>query len=118
MIISVKRVYDTPTNDDGFRILVDHLWPRGLKKEQARIDEWLKEISPSTELRKWFGHDPKKWDEFKRRYFAELDRVPETVIKALSRTKEGAVTLLYSSREANFNNAVALREYLIIKSGP
>jgi len=109
----VKRIYERASKADGLRILVDRLWPRGLSRERARLDHWLKEIAPSDELRRWFGHDPAKWDEFKARYFRELDEQPELIaqLRELIRTNE-RVTLLYSSREFEFNNAVALKLYL------
>ncbi len=112
MSIRIKRVYEPPAKADGFRVLVDHLWPRGVKKETAAIDEWLKDVSPSTDLRKWFSHDPEKWEEFKGRYFLELDKNREAVAKLAERTKAGTVTLVFSSKEERFNNAVALKEYL------
>ncbi len=112
MSIHIKRVYVAPAKEDGFRVLVDHLWPRGVKKEAAAIDEWLKAIAPSTELRKWFGHDPEKWEEFKRRYFSELDENRETVAQLAKKAKTEKVTLVFSAKEERFNNAVALKEYL------
>ncbi len=110
--VQVKRVYDAPEESDGRRILVDRLWPRGLSKEKAAIDVWLKEVSPSNELRKWYGHDPEKWDEFRRRFGAELDANPEAVAELRAELKKGRSTLLFSSKEMKINNAVALREYL------
>lgn len=111
-MICVKRAYDPPDPDDGTRILVDRLWPRGIKKEDLRISSWLKEVAPSDELRRWFGHDPAKWDGFVRRYSAELDAKPD-VVRLLSReAKSGDVTLLYGAHDAEHNNAVALRDYL------
>ncbi len=112
MSIYLKRVYEPPAKGDGFRVLVDHLWPRGVKKEAAAIDEWLKAIAPSTELRKWFGHDPEKWEEFKRRYFSELDGNREAVATLAKKAKTEKVTLVFSAKEERFNNAVALKEYL------
>ena len=106
---TVKRVYEAA---DGFRILVDRIWPRGLSKDQARVDLWLKQIAPSTELRQWFAHDPARWDEFRRRYFEELDRNAEAVATLRERIAEGPVTLLYATKQARFNNAVSLVEYL------
>ena len=112
--ISIKRVYDQPEQTDGFRILIDRLWPRGLSKEKAKVDLWLKEIAPSTELRKWFNHDPARWELFKSRYFKELDENSATVQKLLDEIKNhDSVTLLFSSKESHLNNAVALREYLL-----
>jgi len=114
-MIKIKRIYDTPTEDDGFRILVDRLWPRGLTKEKAKVDLWLKEIAPSDQLRKWYAHDPKKWVEFRKRYFNDLHAKRELVNQIVQKTKEGDVTLLYSSKEEKINNAVALKEYIAKK---
>jgi uncharacterized protein YeaO (DUF488 family) len=111
-MLKIKRVYDPPSRDDGKRILVDRLWPRGLKKENARIDEWIKEIGPSTELRKWFSHDPEKWEEFKRRFFKELQKNGETVDRVIATAKKSTVTLLFGSREERYNNALALKEFI------
>ena len=116
-MIRVERIYDNPKgNNDGFRILVDRLWPRGLSKDKVRFDLWQKEIAPSNSLRKWFGHNQKKWNEFKRRYFKELDGKKELVNVILSKVKEESstttITLLYGTKEERFNNAVALKEYL------
>jgi uncharacterized protein YeaO (DUF488 family) len=112
-MIKIKRVYDLPAKDDGFRILVDRLWPRGMTKEKAKIDLWLKEIAPSDELRKWFGHDPKKWQEFKSKYKAELKNKKELLAKIKQMEKEKrTVTLLYSTKETEHNNAVALSTFL------
>ncbi|MCU7844443.1 MAG: DUF488 domain-containing protein [Candidatus Thiodiazotropha sp. (ex Monitilora ramsayi)] len=110
--IRVKRVYDPPDRLDGRRILVDRLWPRGLSKEKAEVDVWLKEISPSTELRRWYGHDPKKWDEFKRRYYKELTLNPDGIERFKNEVISGVVTLLYGSKEERLNNAVALKEFM------
>lgn len=112
MAIAVKRVYDPPSVTDGVRVLVDRLWPRGLAKEKAQVDHWVPEIAPSTELRRWFGHDPAKWEEFRRRYFRELDRSTEIVSRLAELAARQQVTLLFGAREARFNNAVALKEYL------
>ena len=110
--IQIKRVYELPSEGDGFRVLIDHLWPRGVKKEAAAIDEWLKAVSPSTDLRKWFNHDPEKWEEFKRRYFLELDENRDVVARLARKAEAETVTLVFSSKEERFNNAVALKEYL------
>lgn len=111
MRVSIKRVYDTPESEDGKRVLIDRLWPRGITKEEARIDLWLKDIAPSNELRKWFGHDPDKWPEFQKRYQKELkDNTPLTELKKLCR--KGKVTLLYAAKDKNHNNAVVLRNIL------
>jgi uncharacterized protein YeaO (DUF488 family) len=112
MAVSLKRAYDKPARSDGCRILVERLWPRGLTKQAARIDLWARDAAPSTELRRWFAHDPAKWSEFKRRYFAELQGRPEAVQAIVERLRAGPVTFVFSSREPRFNNAVALREYL------
>jgi uncharacterized protein YeaO (DUF488 family) len=113
MTIRLKRVYDSPDEDDGFRVLVERLWPRGLTKERAQIDLWVKEAGASTELRKWFGHDPSKWDEFRRRYFVELDGRPQVVRQLSEVTGEHAmVTFLFAAHDQEHNNAVALKEYL------
>ena len=108
----VKRVYDEPTKSDGRRVLVDHLWPRGLKKNEAQIDEWLKEIAPSTRLRKWFGHDPARWKEFKKKYAAELDGQRDQVEKLAREASKRRITLLFSAKDTQHNNAVALKEYI------
>lgn len=112
MDIALKRIYDRPEPDDGLRILVDRLWPRGVAREDAQLDLWLKEVAPSHELRKWYRHDPKKWDEFKKRYFAELDAQPDAVNALVAQLARGRVTLLFSSKEPLRNNAVALKAYL------
>jgi uncharacterized protein YeaO (DUF488 family) len=112
MEIKIKRAYESPSDSDGCRILVDRLWPRGISKEKAKIDFWPKELAPSTELRHWYGHDPEKWSEFKSRYFAELDANPELVKELLEYVRKGAVTFVYSSKEQRLNNAVALKEYV------
>ncbi len=117
-MIRIKRVYDPPDSGDGARFLVDRLWPRGLSKEALIIDGWLKEASPSTGLRKWFGHDPALWEEFRRRYAAELRARPESWRPLVEAARRGDVTLLYSSREKEHNNAVALREFLRRKLAP
>lgn len=112
MKIAIKRVYEPPSPEDGQRILVDRLWPRGISKANARIDFWAKEIAPSNELRKWYKQDRAKWGEFKHRYFAELGSVPDAVQSIRDSARKGRVTFLYSSKERELNNAVALREYL------
>ena len=110
--IRVKRVYEEPEESDGRRILVDRLWARGLSKEKAKVDVWVKEIAPSTDLRRWYGHDPSKWTEFKSRYAAELETNPGQVEEILGEIQAGIVTFLYSSKEEQLNNAVALKEYI------
>ena len=112
MNIQLKRAYEKPESTDGIRILVDRLWPRGLTKAKAAIDLWLKEIAPSTELRKWFAHDPKKWPGFRRRYFGELDSHPEAWEPIRTAARHGRVTLVYSSHDTEHNNAVTLKKYL------
>lgn len=112
MSIRLKRAYAKPTPGDGCRILVERLWPRGLSKDAAKFDLWAKDAAPSTSLRKWFDHDPEKWEEFKVRYFAELDARPEVVALIKRRLRQGQVTFVFASREERFNNAVALKEYL------
>lgn len=112
-MIKVKRIYYPSTSDDGFRILVDRLWPRGLSKENAKVDLWLKDVAPSDDLRKWFSHDPKKWDEFKSKYQKELESKKELLhkIKQIEREKK-IVTLAYSAKDEEHNNAVALSAIL------
>ncbi len=112
MAILLKRAYEKPSPSDGCRILVERLWPRGISKQNARIDLWCKEAAPSTPLRRWFGHDPAKWKEFKRRYFEELQTRPEALTPIRERLEIGWVTFVFASREQRFNNAVALKEYL------
>lgn len=116
MDIRVKRVYEAPASEDGMRILVDRLWPRGLTKEKARIDLWLKELAPSAELRKWFNHEPDKWEMFKQRYLQELQRQPAALAHAIEAMGTGPVTLLFAAREVRFNDAVALREFILARS--
>ena len=113
LIIKIERIYDNPKgNSRDFRILVDRLWPRGLSRDRVKVDLWQKDIAPSNSLRKWFGHDEKKWNEFKRRYFKELDKNIELVNIMVNKANERAITLLYGTKEERFNNAVALKEYL------
>ena len=113
MQIWIRRAYEEPTGQDGRRVLVDRIWPRGVSKERARIDDWLKSVAPSDELRQWFGHDPQRWDEFRERYFDELDAVPDVVKQIGQWVEEGRVTLVYGARDEQHNNAVALRDYLV-----
>jgi uncharacterized protein YeaO (DUF488 family) len=110
--IQVKRVYEVAIPGDGTRILIDRLWPRGLSKAKAAVDVWMKEIAPSTELRRWYGHDAEKWPEFKNRYHAELDENAGVVGELVSQSEKDNVTLLFGSREERLNNAFALKEYL------
>src|SRR5574339_1192341 len=111
-MIKTRRIYDKPDGDDGFRILVDRLWPRGLKKNEVKIDLWQKDIAPSSALRKWFNHDQRKWNEFKRCYYEELKDRKEIVKLFLEKAEQETITLLYSSKEEKYNNAIALKEYL------
>ena len=111
-MLHVKRIYETPKAKDGARYLVDRLWPWGMKKENLIMDAWLKEVAPSTELRRWFGHDPAKWDEFQRRYRAELDANPDAWKLLLKSARQGNVTLLYSARDTEHNNAIVLKSYI------
>jgi uncharacterized protein YeaO (DUF488 family) len=112
MSIRVKRVYEEPAKADGCRMLVDRLWPRGLTKKKAQLDEWLKEIAPSTKLRKSFGHQPDKWTEFKKKYWAELDDHRMQLEKLARDARRRRTTLLFGARDTEHNNAVALKEYL------
>jgi uncharacterized protein YeaO (DUF488 family) len=112
-MIQLKRAYDEPSASDGMRILVDRLWPRGISKEKARIDEWMRDIAPSTELRKWFGHNPSKWPEFKKRYKEELMSEHRDLLSALRKESKGkTVTLVYAAKDRERNNALALKEIL------
>jgi uncharacterized protein YeaO (DUF488 family) len=113
-MIKTERIYNVTTSG-GFRILVDRLWPRGLTKDEVKVDLWLKEIGPSTELRKWFGHDPDKWKMFKKKFFQELDQKKELVDQIIVKAKEGDLVLLYGARDEEYNNAVALSEYIQTK---
>lgn len=112
MYVRIKRVYDEPAQEDGKRILIDRLWPRGLTKEKARIDLWLKDIAPSTELRNWFGHDPAKWTEFQVRYWTELESNTEAVSVLRDELAKSPVTLVYGAKDDHHNQAVALKTYL------
>lgn len=112
MKVALKRVYETPSPTDGTRILVDRLWPRGLSKEKARVDLWLKEIAPTTELRRWFDHDPAKWAAFQQRYREELDANPDTVAELKATLASGPATLVYGARDEARNDAMALANYL------
>jgi uncharacterized protein YeaO (DUF488 family) len=116
-MIQLKRVYEEEHPGDGVRYLVERLWPRGVKKTSLRLDGWLKEAGPSTELRKWFSHDPGRWLEFRRRYFAELDSAPEAWAPIRAAARQGTVTLVYSSHDTQHNNAAALKEYVEHKMG-
>jgi uncharacterized protein YeaO (DUF488 family) len=113
MVIRIKRIYESAAEEDGFRILIDRLWPRGIEKEKAKIGMWLKEVAPSNELRKWFSHDPEKWEEFKMKYSKEIV-AKQALLKEIMRIEEekGTVTLLYSAKDKDHNNAVALKTIL------
>ena len=108
-MFALKRVYDKTAPEDGVRFLVERLWPRGIKKTDLRLDDWLKDVAPSAALRRWFSHDPQKWTEFQKRYFAELDSHPEACEPIRSAARHGLVILVYSSHDTEHNNAVALR---------
>jgi len=112
MRIQVKRVYEPPSPTDGKRYLVDRLWPRGMRKESLQIDGWLRDVAPSSALRKWFAHDPEKWPEFQRRYRAELNANPENLVVPLEAARVGIMTLLCSARDVERNSALLLAEYL------
>ena len=114
-MLQIKRVYEPAARTDGVSLLVERLWPRGVKKEKLRLDGWLKGVAPSTELRKWFGHDPAKWKEFQRRYWNEIDAHPGALEPILDAQRKGVVTLLFSSHDAVHNNVVALKAYLEAK---
>ncbi|MCC7449165.1 MAG: DUF488 family protein [Anaerolineae bacterium] len=116
-MIKVKRVYESPESSDGARFLVDRLWPRGLKRDRLQLSNWLKEVAPENALRHWFNHDPAKWDEFQHRYFADLDKKPDTWQPILNAARQGDVTLLFAARAVEHNNAVALKIYLDKKMG-
>ncbi|MFB2563045.1 DUF488 domain-containing protein [Rhizobium sp. IMFF44] len=112
MPLHIKRIYEPAGNGDGKRILVDRLWPRGISKNDARIDAWLKDLAPSAELRRWFGHDPKKWDEFRRRYQDELEKNSKAVEELREQIGKSTATLLYGARDTEHNNAVVLMDFL------
>ncbi len=114
--VKVKRIYEAPDPSDGTRVLVDRLWARGLTKEKAALDLWLKDIAPSTELRKWFSHDPAKWEDFQKRYRAELETNDEAVARLREELRKGPVTLLYAARDQEHNEALVLRDYLVRRS--
>lgn len=111
-MVRVKRIYEAPAEDDGLRVLVDRLWPRGLKKENARVDQWLKDLAPSDELRKWFGHDPERWKEFREKYQQELHNRVEVFDQLREESKKRTVTLLFAAKDEERNNAVVLKELL------
>lgn len=115
--IRTARVYEPPRQNDGYRILVDRIWPRGLKRDELQLDHWMKDVAPSADLRRWFGHDPGRWREFQHRYFAELDSCPHAWRELLDLCRDRPVTLLYAAKDEDHNNAVALRGYLEDKLG-
>jgi uncharacterized protein YeaO (DUF488 family) len=111
-MIQLKRVYEEPSQTDGMRVLVERLWPRGLTKERAAVDLWLKDVAPSPELRKWFGHDPARWEQFQERYQKELRKQEDAVQLLKQKGKEGTVTLVYAARDEEHNGALALKRFL------
>jgi uncharacterized protein YeaO (DUF488 family) len=111
-MVKIKRIYDPVSPDDGKRVLIDRLWPRGVKKEEAKIDEWLRDVAPSDDLRKWFSHDPSKYQEFKKRYVKELEKKSELLERIKKEAKKETVTLLFSAKDTEHNNATALKEIL------
>lgn len=111
-MIEVKRVYEKPTSSDGLRILIDRVWPRGLKKDKSALDGWLRDLAPSDGLRKWFGHDPQKWQEFRRRYYAELRANAVTWAPILEVARKSKVVLLYGARDLEHNTAAVLKKFL------
>lgn len=113
MTVALRRAYDRRAGTDGYHVLVDRLWPRGIDKAALGVDEWLKTVAPSSKLRKWFGHDADKWDEFKRRYFEELDAQPRAIARLIEKAREGEVTLVFAAKDPRFSNAHALKDYLV-----
>ncbi len=111
--VRLKRAYEAPSAEDGTRVLVDRLWPRGLRKSSAAIDRWLKDVAPSTELRRWFGHDPSRWSEFRRRYRTELSHKPELLNELRTVAQRGPLTLIYAARDELHNEAVVLRDVIV-----
>ena len=111
--VKLKRAYEPVSADDGTRILIDRLWPRGVKTADAAIDQWIKDVAPSTSLRKWFGHDPERWAEFRRRYAAEVQQHPERLTTLRTLARQGPITLVFSARDELHNDAVALRDLLL-----
>ena len=112
MDVRLKRAYEPPARLDGYRVLIDRLWPRGVSKHEAQLDEWARELAPSSELRRWFGHDPAKFDEFRRRYREELAAQEETLRELRRRARAGTLTLVYGARDSEHNDAVVLAEVL------
>jgi uncharacterized protein YeaO (DUF488 family) len=115
-MIKLKRVYEEPSGDDGLRVLVERLWPRGVKKEDARLDLWLKDVSPSAELRKWYNHDVAKWSEFQKRYRAELPQRQDSLKMIVEKQRQGTVTFVYAARDREHNSALVLKEFLDSRS--
>jgi uncharacterized protein YeaO (DUF488 family) len=115
--VRLKRVYEPPSDDDGTRVLVDRLWPRGVSKADAAVDEWLKEIAPSTELRQWFGHDPERWDVFRQRFLKEIAQHPDELARLRDLAHKGTVTFVYAAHDELHNNAVVLRQVLLGRAG-
>lgn len=113
----IRRAYDEPTHNDGYRVLVDRVWPRGVSKADAQVDEWCKDIAPSTELRKWFGHVPERWDEFRRRYRDELTGRDDLVDALVERTRDGRITLVFGAKDTDHNQAVVLAELIEERRG-
>ena len=115
-MIKIKRIYDDPESSDGYRVLVDRLWPRGVSKDEAQVDLWLKDIAPSNELRRWFSHDQKKWQGFRQKYLQELDKKPDVFLELKNiYIKHKIITLLYGAKDTKHNQAVVLKEYLVPK---
>jgi uncharacterized protein YeaO (DUF488 family) len=111
--VKLKRAYDPPAANDGTRILIDRLWPRGVTKKRAAIDQWMKDIAPSTELRKWFRHDPARWDKFRRRYAKEVHQHADLLDQLRSLARQGPITLVYSAHDEKHNDAVELRDLIL-----
>lgn len=115
--LKIKRAYEPAAREDGYRILVDGIWPRGVSRDDLGADVWARDVAPSRELRRWFRHDPGRWDEFRRRYFVELEEVPDAVEAIRRRLREGTVTLVYGARDEHHNQAVALKQFLEGRTG-
>jgi uncharacterized protein YeaO (DUF488 family) len=118
MAVGLSRAYDPPGAGDGWRVLVDRVWPRGVRKAELRLDEWAKDAAPTPALREWYGHDPAKWDEFRRRYWRELDGRPDVVAALRARAAAGPLTLVYGARDRAHSHALALRDYLLRPEEP
>lgn len=112
MPVSIKRAYESPTPGDGYRVLVDRLWPRGVSKEKVELDDWLREIAPSDDLRTWFDHDPERWEEFRKRYRSELDEHREALRSLARLAADGKLTLVYGAKDREHNNAVVVKDYI------